>query len=159
VDIMDSVSLRPINDADLEFLYRVYASTRADEMALTNWESAQVEAFLRVQFFAQHEHYQTRLPPSEFLLIELDGEPIGRIYLGDWDGELRIIDVALLPEHRSQGIGTHLIRQVMQRAAALSKPVTLHVEPYNPALRLYEHLGFTVVEQRGINLFMRWSGE
>jgi ribosomal protein S18 acetylase RimI-like enzyme len=153
------VDIRPITDADLDFLYRVYASTRAEEMELTNWDSAQVEVFLQMQFHAQHHHYLTRLPPSEFTLIELDGEPAGRLYLGDWDDELRVIDIALLPEHRNRGIGTHLIRQVMARAAALAKPVTLHVEPYNPARRLYERLGFVVVEERGINLFMRWSGE
>jgi len=43
----------------------------------------------------------------------------------------------------------------MEEAAHSQKPVTLHVEPYNPAVRLYQRLGFRVVEQRGVNLFMK----
>ncbi len=150
------VTLRPIEASDLDFLLHVYASTREDEMALTGWPSNQIAEFLQMQFTAQHRYYLEQLPPSEFNIIEADGESIGRIYVGDWDDDVRLIDIALLPEHRNQGIGTHLIRDVMARAARLSKPVRLHVEQNNPARRLYERLDFEILEERGVNVFMEW---
>ena len=63
-----------------------------------------------------------------------------------------------MPDYRGRGIGTWIMRHLLDEAARFKKPVTLHVEPYNPAVRLYQRLGFRVVEQRGVNLFMQWRG-
>lgn len=153
------ITLRPIQAGDEPFLSALYASTRQDEMALTGWDQAQIDEFLAGQFSAQHRYYLEHLPPSEFNIIEGDGQPIGRLYVGDWDEDVRLIDIALLPEHRNQGIGSRLIRDVMDRAASLGKPVRLHVEQYNPARRLYTRLGFVALEERGVNVFMEWRGE
>ncbi|MEZ4523292.1 MAG: GNAT family N-acetyltransferase [Thermomicrobiales bacterium] len=151
-----TITLRPIRGGDEPFLGRLYASTRQDEMALTGWPPAEIAEFLKAQFDAQHRYYLEHLPPSEFNIIELDGDPIGRLYVGDWEDDVRLIDIALLPDHRNHGIGTRLIEDVMERAASLGKPVRLHVEQNNPARRLYERLDFVALEERGINLFMEW---
>jgi len=151
-----TISLRPIRPDDEPLLYQLYASTREAEMALTGWTPEEVEAFLRMQFHAQHSHYMQYPPTCYFNVIELDGMPIGRIYTAEWDEDVRLIEITLLPEYRNRGIGTRLIRDVMERARALGKPVRLHVEPFNPARRLYERLGFTTLEERGFNLFMEW---
>jgi ribosomal protein S18 acetylase RimI-like enzyme len=154
-----SIALRAAQLPDDEpFLCQVYASTRQEEMALTGWTAEQVDAFMYMQFAAQHRYYREQLPLSEFMIVEREGESIGRLYLGDWDEDLRLIDIALLPEARNQGIGTRLIRDVMERARLLGKPVRLHVEHDNPARRLYERLGFVTLEERGFNLFMEWRG-
>ncbi len=150
------ITLRPIQPGDEPFLSALYASTREDELALTGWNQAQIAEFLATQFMAQHRYYLEHLPPSEFNVIEGDGQPIGRLYVGDWEEDVRLIDIALLPEQRNQGIGTRLIRDVMDRAAALGKPVRLHVEQHNPARRLYDRLGFQAIEDRGVNVFMEW---
>ncbi|HLT21555.1 MAG TPA: GNAT family N-acetyltransferase [Thermomicrobiales bacterium] len=154
-----TVSLRPIRPDDEPLLYRLYASTREAEMALTGWTPEEIEDFLRMQFHAQHTHYMQYPPTCYFNVIELDGAPIGRIYTAEWDEDLRLIEITLLPEYRNRGIGTRLIRDVMERARALGKPVRLHVENFNPARHLYERLGFTVLEERGFNLFMEWRGD
>ena len=69
------------------------------------------------------------------------------------------MDIALLPEYRGAGIGTWIMRNLLDEAPGAQKPVTLHVEPYNRAVRLYQRLGFHVVERRGINLFMEWRAD
>jgi ribosomal protein S18 acetylase RimI-like enzyme len=98
------------------------------------------------------------LPRSEFNIIEGDHVPVGRLYVGDWGEDVRLIDIALLPEHRNQGIGTRLICDVvMDRATRIDKPVRLHVEQNNSARRLYTRLGFIELEDRGMSVFMEWQ--
>ena len=155
---MMTITLRPIRQGDEPFLAKLYASTRQDELAQTGWDQKQIDDFLAMQFAAQHRYYLDHLPPSEFNIIEGDGKPIGRLYVGDWEDDIRLIDIALLPDHRGLGIGSRLIRDVMDRAASFDKPVRLHVEQNNPARRLYERLGFIVLEERGVNVFMEWGG-
>src|SRR5450755_1226764 len=94
------LTFRRIVDADLPFLARVYASTRAEELAVTDWPEEQKAAFLESQFRAQHAHYQKYYPRADWLVTTLGGEDIGRLYIERWPSQHRIIDIALLPEHR-----------------------------------------------------------
>ena len=99
------ITLRPIEPDDAAFLYRVYASTREAELALVDWDAAQKDAFLRMQFLAQAQHYQANYTDTTYQIILLDGQPVGRLYVARWPGEIRIVDIALLPEYRNMGIG------------------------------------------------------
>jgi len=150
------IAFRPETDDDLEFLYRVYASTRADEMKLVSWTDEQKEAFVRHQFTAQRAHYYGSYVDARFLLILEEGQPIGRLYLHQMPGDLRIVDIALLPEHRGRGIGAMLLRELIDDAGSRGDAVSIHVEIFNPALRLYERLGFELVETHGPNHLMMW---
>ena len=154
-----TVTLRPIGDADLEFLYRVYASTREEEMRMVDWSAEQKVAFLWMQFEAQHKHYMEHFPDAEYSLVLLDGEAGGRLYLDRREEEIRVVDIALLPERRGSGVGGWLMRRVLSEAASVGKKVRIHVERNNPALRLYERLGFTQIEDQGVYLLMEWAGE
>jgi ribosomal protein S18 acetylase RimI-like enzyme len=151
------VGFRPITDADLPFLYRVYASTRTEELALVAWSDGQKAAFLTAQFEAQHAHYQRYYPGAEWLVITHAGQPVGRLYIVRWTREHRLIDITLLPEHRGQGLGTALLHDLMTEAAAAAKAVSIHVEKFNPAMRLYKRLGFQMVEDKGVYDLMRWT--
>ncbi|MBL8254137.1 MAG: GNAT family N-acetyltransferase, partial [Candidatus Competibacter sp.] len=111
-------TLRAIQPEDRDFLFRVYASTRAEELALTGWDETQKQAFLAQQFEAQHHHYQTHYQGARFDLILLDGEPVGRLYVARWREEIRIMDIALLPDHRNCGIGGGLLRDLLEEAVA-----------------------------------------
>ncbi len=146
--------LRSIHSEDREFLFRVYAGTRAEELALTNWDQAQKQAFLTQQFEAQHHHYQTHYQGAQFDLILLDGQPIGRLYVARWREEIRIMDIALLPDYRNRGIGSGLLRDLLEEAAVTGKRLTIHVERYNPALRLYRRVGFEPVGETGVYLLL-----
>jgi ribosomal protein S18 acetylase RimI-like enzyme len=155
----DSVGLtfRPISDADLHFLARLYASTRAEELALTDWSVEQKAAFLQSQFDAQHAHYQRYYTTADFLVIEREGEPIGRLYLSRWSTEHRIVDIALVPEHCSKGFGSALLRDLLDEAEKAGKAVTIHVEKFNPAQRFYRRLDFAKVSDEGAYDLMKWS--
>jgi GNAT superfamily N-acetyltransferase len=156
VNVADRVSLRPAVDADLAFLLAVYAGTRADELAMTDWDEARKAAFVRMQFDAQHAYYREQFPDAAYDVILLDGEAAGRLYLNRSPDEIRIVDIALLPGRRGQGIGSVLLARIQEEAAREGKPVRIHVERFNPALRWYEKLGFTPVADHGVYLFMEW---
>jgi ribosomal protein S18 acetylase RimI-like enzyme len=141
-----AVGRRPATADDREFLYSVYAATRTEELSVVPWTDEQKDAFLRTQFDAQDNYYHQAYADARFLVVTRDDEPIGRLYLARLDDELRIVDIALLPEHRRAGVGTRLISDVITEATEAGIAVGLHVEPWNPARRLYERLGFRTVE-------------
>jgi ribosomal protein S18 acetylase RimI-like enzyme len=148
---------RRFTDADLPFLARVYASTRAEELAATPLTDAMKAAFLAEQFRLQHAHYQKYYPAADWLVTAHGREDIGRLYIERWPTQHRIIDIALLPEHRGAALGTALLRDLMDEAAAVGKDVSIHVEKLNPAMRLYRRLGFKTEEDKGVYDLMRWS--
>ncbi|RYD61261.1 MAG: N-acetyltransferase [Verrucomicrobiaceae bacterium] len=153
------IALRAIVAGDMDFLAEVYASTRADELAVTGWAEEQKAAFCRMQFDAQHAHYQKHYSGASFQVIERGGTSVGRLYVDRWAQEIRIVDIALMPGSRGQGIGTQLLRELQREAQETGKVLSIHVERMNPALRLYERLGFRVREDKGVYLLMEWSGE
>jgi ribosomal protein S18 acetylase RimI-like enzyme len=118
------------------------------------WDDAQKDAFLRMQFDAQDAWWRENYADASFEVILVEGEPAGRLYVHRGESEIRIVDIALLPEHRGGGIGTSLLEDLLAEADAAGKSVTIHVERLNPALRLYERLGFALAEDKGVYLFL-----
>ncbi len=151
------LTFRPIADSDLPFLRRLYASTRADELAPLPWSEEQKAAFLEMQFRAQHSHYQQHFPNADWLVTMRAGEDIGRLYVERWPHEHCLIDIAFLPEHRGSGLGAALLRDLIDEAAACGKSLSTHVEKFSPALRLYRRLGFVNVDDNGVYALMRWT--
>jgi ribosomal protein S18 acetylase RimI-like enzyme len=147
----EAVELRPVGPADGELLFRIYASTRAQELAVLALDRAAEEAFLRVQLAAQSAAYERYTGRSNRLVV-VDGEPVGRLDVARGEREIVVLDISLLPEHRGRGIGTALLRDVLAEAAAAGKRVRIHVERSNPALRLYRRLGFREVADLGMHL-------
>jgi ribosomal protein S18 acetylase RimI-like enzyme len=145
------IDLRPAGPDDAEFLYRVYASTRSEELAPLGWSAEQTEAFLRMQFRAQDTYYRQHYPDAAFDVVLVGGAPAGRLYVDRWPAEIRIVDISLLPEFRRAGVGTALLTRLLAEADTAGVPVSIHVEAYNPARRLYERLGF--VKARGTGVY------
>lgn len=137
-------------------MYAVYASTRTDELALTDWDEAQKAEFLDMQFSAQHQYYQEHYRDTDFLVISRSGQQVGRLYIARWPDEIRIVDLAILPEYRNAGTGTHILKSILQEASAVSKPVRIHVERFNPAQNLYRRLGFIKTGEHGVYDLMQW---
>lgn len=150
------LQLRPMHAGDEDFLRRVYASSRAPEIALTGWDPATAEAFLRMQFDAQHRHYQQHFPQARYDIVECGGEPVGRLYVDRGSDEIRVIDIALLDAFRGQGIGTALLGELLAEAATTGRPIIMHVEENNPAFALYHRLGFRQIDIRGLYRLMEW---
>ncbi len=153
--VKNDITLRPIETGDEDLLYLVYASTRQEELAQTGWPEEQKASFLRMQFDAQSRYYREHYAEAEFSVILADDRPVGRLYVVRWPEEIRIVDIALLPEHRNNGIGGELLGGLISESEASGKPLSIHVERSNPALRLYGRLRFEVVEDKGVYLLMR----
>jgi ribosomal protein S18 acetylase RimI-like enzyme len=146
-----------MTDADLPFLFGLYASTRAAEVAATGWPPEAQLQFLRQQFDAQHHHYTTYYPDAEWLVVEHERRVVGRLYLEEWPSQLRIIDIAVVPDAQGKGFGSALLADILARASSVGKEVSIHVEKNNPAMRLYHRLGFAKAEDKGVYDLLEWS--
>jgi GNAT superfamily N-acetyltransferase len=151
------LTFRPVTDADMPFLARVYASTGKEALAATSMTDMQKAAILLLQFRAQHAHFQQHYPQADMLVVMGGGNDIGRLYLARWPARHGIIDITLLPEYRRHGAGEVLLRDLMDEAAAAGKDVSILVEKFNPAMRLCQRLGFVTEEDKGVYDLMRWQ--
>lgn len=151
-----NITFRPETDDDVEFTARLYASTREEELRPVEWPPEQKALFLRQQFDAQRLHYRAHYGNAEYSIVMENGQPIGRLYINRTADDVRVMDIALLPEHRGRGIGSTLMKNVLEAAAAEGKSVSIHVEMYNPAMRMYERLGFRQIDSYGVYHLMEW---
>jgi ribosomal protein S18 acetylase RimI-like enzyme len=146
--------LRPVAAGDRAFLLDLYASVRALELAHVPWDKATRQAFIEQQFAAQDAHYREHYPGATLDVIEVDGKPVGRLYVHRGGGDIRIMDIALAPAYRGRGIGGELLRSLIAEAAASQRTLSIHVEVNNPARRLYERLGFRPAGEHGVYLLL-----
>lgn len=144
-----AATLRPETEDDIPSLLAIYASTRADEMALVPWTTEQKDEFVRMQFLCQRKHYRENYDGATFDIIQLDGRSAGRLYVFRGPTEIRIIDISILPEYRGKGIGQELLSRILTEARQHRLVVSIHVERNNRALRLYERLGFRPIDEEG----------
>jgi ribosomal protein S18 acetylase RimI-like enzyme len=152
--VIHELHLRPIDDGDLAFLRALYASSRAQEMALLPWTQAAKDAFLDQQFDAQHHYYQEHYQGSDFSLICHGAQAIGRLYVFRGPSTINLIDISLFPEWRGHGIGTRYLAALVEEADTAQKSIRLFVEPTNPARHLYQRFGFTISGSNHIYLQM-----
>ena len=152
--------LRPVTDADEEFLLSIYARTRADELAQATWEPGQQEAFVKWQFDLQRREYGVRFPQAEYYMIMIDDSPAGRIWIGRDEQQIRLLDIAIVPEFQNRGAGTMLLRWLIDESKLAGKVLRHMVFVLNPdAHRFYERLGFVVIEEFGAYKHMEFRGE
>jgi ribosomal protein S18 acetylase RimI-like enzyme len=150
------VTFRSATKDDDAFLRRVYACSREAEMRLVPWSEEQKETFLRMQFDAQIQHYQNHYSGATFQVVLCDGETVGRLFLAKIDKELRILDFGILTERRREGIGSLVINNLQRDVEGQSLALTMHIEPYNPSLSLFERLGFRKISEDAFNVLVEW---
>ena len=150
------ISLRPITTADMAFLFKVYASTREEELAVVPWTPEQKVAFLGMQFQAQHSHYQTHYADASFQIVQEHETPIGRLYVHRSPSTIMVMDIALMPEYRGKGLGSTLMKQIQTEAREAGKTVKIYVEQNNRALSIYRKLGFVQTGLEGVYFAMEW---
>lgn len=156
VEAPTQFTLRQASADDVNFLQTVYASTRADELTQLPWNEEQRSAFIRMQFTAQRQHYLKNYPNARQDLILIGDQPIGRLYVNRGN-ELHIIDITVLPEHRGQGIGTAIIKTLIDEATEARKATTIFVESFDRSRQLFERLGFKEIEKDGFSLLLERS--
>lgn len=151
------IVLRDAVPEDRDVLFRIYASTREAEMSLVPWSDEQKQAFLEMQFEAQDRDYRHRYPRGDFKIILCNSHPVGRIYVNRGEDLIHILDITVLPEYRNAGLGSRIMRDLLDEATQTGKTVDIFVEDFNPSLRLFERLGFSAVRQEGYNVLLEWS--
>ena len=156
----ERLALRPVNSNDEEFLLSVYHSTRAEELAQATWQPGQLEAFVKWQFELQRAEYQARYPDAEYDLILVDDRPAGRIWIGRDAEQIRLLDIAVLPEFQNRGVGTLLLRWLIEESKAANKTLRHMVFVLNnDAHRFYERLGFELIEDFGAYKHMEYRNK
>lgn len=151
-------AVRAIQPEDMDFLCALYASTRAEELERVDWPDEQKNAFVVMQFSQQHQHYQLHFPDAGYYVLSQGETPVGRLYVHWKRGNaLHLMDLTLAPEHRNRGIGTAIMHALMRETARSAERMTLYVEGFNPAFRLYQRLGFQPAETHGIYSLMEWK--
>lgn len=154
----ETLALRPVTPDDDQFLLSVYDSTRDEELAQAEWQPGQRDAFLKWQFDLQRAEYDARFPDAEYYVLVIDDRPAGRIWIGQDQRQIRLLDIALLPEFQNRGAGTLLLRWLIDRAKACGKPLRHMVFVLNnDAHRFYERLGFVMIEDFGGYKHMEWN--
>lgn len=150
-------SLRAIQPQDADFLFRLYASTREEELRQVDWTDEQKSAFLAMQFSEQQRQYQSHYPDAGYYVIEREGRAVGRIYIHWHRGNaLHLMEITVAPEERRKGTGTQMMRWLMDEAAKSAERMTLYVEEFNPAYAWYMRLGFRPLTTHGIYTLMEW---
>ncbi|MBA2732465.1 MAG: GNAT family N-acetyltransferase [Acidobacteria bacterium] len=153
-----AIALRPVLPEDKEFLHEVYASTRADELSQVAWSETQLKAFLKMQLNARDQSYRMHYHEIDDRIILFRDHPIGRLIMVRTNEEIRLADIALLPEHRGSGMGTSLIKDLMNEASNTKRPIRLQVEKTNMhAKRLYHRLGFTTMSENMTHVQMEYQ--
>jgi GNAT superfamily N-acetyltransferase len=160
---MGRIELVPARPEDREILLRIYRSTREEELATTDWGEEQKRVFVEQQFSAQDAYYREYYVGARFDLMKAGGEVVGRLYVDRdqerFPGEIRLMEITLLPEHRGRGLGAEILHEMMEEARAAGRMLTIHVERFNRALSLYFRLGFRQLEDKGVYLLLGWSAE
>jgi ribosomal protein S18 acetylase RimI-like enzyme len=148
---------RPPEPSDDGFLYRLYGSTREEELAVWGAPEEQRELFLRLQFTAQRAHYARHFPLADHHIITIDDEPVGRTLVDRTRDEIRLVDVAILTEHRNAGLGSILLHELLDESAAAGRPVRLHVFKPSRAVGFYERLGFRRIGDEQTHWALEWA--
>jgi GNAT superfamily N-acetyltransferase len=154
-----TIGLRPAAGGPSEeaFLYLLFASNRAPEMALMPISPADKEFLLQVQFRSMNDTYRKNYPAARYDIIELDRWPVGRIVTEVQANCVYYVDFALLPQAQSVGIGTTVLAAALEESRRLGLPARLRSFSYNwAAQRLYDKLGFTVVAEEPPQLVLEW---
>jgi GNAT superfamily N-acetyltransferase len=152
---LQGMTVRKATAGDDVFLLRLYVSTRAEEVAQWGWAPAQQQNFLRMQFQAQRQSYRLQYPDAERLVIEAGGA-IGAVTVSSAAGEIRLVDLAFLPNHRGKGLGTEILHALLGEAKAAGLPLRLSVLRTNRAANLYGRLGFTPCGGNELYMDMEW---
>ena len=151
----DVLTLRAIRPEDQAVLLQIFASTRDEERHLLDLSSQAWETFVRQQFDFQHAQYMSAYANPSFDLVLREGEVAGRLYVDRGADEIRVVDIALLPEHRRQGLGRQMLAALIQESNDRGIPLGLHVEKHNPVIDFYSRLGFSPLADRGVYVYMR----
>jgi len=146
------ITLRPAVGEDEALLSRIFAANREAPFKATGLPEPEIARLLLMQREAQLSQYRSLFPDATVDVVLADGTPVGYLHVDRGEERYTLVDVAFLPATTGQGIGTHVVGAFLREARAAGKPVSAHVEKDNPAWRLWQRLGFRIVNDDGVYL-------
>jgi ribosomal protein S18 acetylase RimI-like enzyme len=136
--------LRPARQGDFDYCARLYFEGMEKIIKELNLDmSAQIASF------------RQRWDVMQIRIVTLDGTDIGWLQSFIKDDALFLGQLFVNESLRGQGIGTELVKGLIEEAASVGRAVTLGVMKTNPALRLYERLGFRTTHDDERKFYMR----
>ena len=152
-----TLHLRAERPRDRDFRFDLFCKSRLPEWDLVQLDPGVRHGLMQMQFEAQTASYAAEFPRARFDIIELEGRPIGRIVVDRPGDRIYLVDQAIVPELRSRGAGTAIMRALMEEAATAGLAVRLMVADSNdPSLKLYSRLGFRQIDQAMMYMEMEW---
>jgi ribosomal protein S18 acetylase RimI-like enzyme len=103
----------------------------------------------------QRDSFAAQWKPDEVQIVAVDGKDIGWLQVSETPTEMRLQQFFISPDHQRRGIGTEVLNSLVAIWKATGKPVVLTVLKNNPARRLYERFGFSVVGEAGVKFEMK----
>ncbi|MNG24743.1 Acetyltransferase (GNAT) family protein [compost metagenome] len=105
----------------------------------------------------QQRSYTMHYPESRLFTVSIQGAPAGKLHVADNEEAVMLVDIALLPQYQGQGLGTGLIRGLQRYVRDACKPLRLTANAGSRASRLYEKLGFRILEANEVVIRMEWQ--
>jgi len=139
------------------FMLFVYGKVRSEELAAWGWDDSTSASFIEMQYKMQQRSYETNYPESKLYTVSVQGIPAGKLHVADGAEAVTLIDIALLPEYQGQGIGTAMLRGLQRYGQEARKPLRLTTNVGSRASRLYERLGFRILEANEVVVRMEWT--
>lgn len=157
--ITDTISLRPLKADEEDFWREVFYDSVRSHFEALQMPDDDLNRLLEMQFQAQSNDYGSNYPNASNSVIEHRGVRVGRVILSTEHNDLHLVDIAILTEFRGRGIGTRILAWLCDQSRASGLPIRFYVEKLNPAARLYERMGFKVVEDLEMHFRLSWSAE
>ena len=153
----NSIGVRPVTPGDEDLLLEIYKSSRGDDLRGLGWDEDRISEFLDMQYEAQQRFREGEYKQANDEVILLSGKPAGRLIVDRSEYAIRCIEMALLPEHRNNGIGAFLIGKLQEEASRENKPLRLQVIRFSRAVNLFERSGFVRTSETGTHFQMEWT--
>jgi GNAT superfamily N-acetyltransferase len=140
-----SVAIRTATAEDARFAYLVRETTMREYVVSTwgEWVPGQVR-----------EQIDQDIRERRLKVVEIGAQAAGVMRVDELATHIHVDQLFLLPAHQRQGVGETLVRGILETAMRKRIPVRLWVLRVNPARRLYERLGFTVIEETPASLHL-----
>lgn len=149
--------IRRATAEDEAFVYDVFCTGWEQEVSAMPNPSL-VQHFLRIQYTSQNRRFQSRFPDHERWVVMHDGKRAGRLFLHRSPSVLHVIDMTLLPQFRSAGIGSGIVHALFREAREHGQLVSMRVSRRNVrAANLYNSLGFRLVTMDDMDSYFEWN--
>ncbi|MRJ42975.1 MULTISPECIES: GNAT family N-acetyltransferase [Idiomarina] len=155
---MITTRLEPFSDArDGDLAYTLFADQKQQEFSRLLSPPAILEQLLRSQYDIREQSYSVSYHDYQKLTATLDSQPIGILRIGQAQitGCLRLVDIIIDQRYRCRGVGTQVLEHFIDLARAKSLDADLHVQKDNPALRLYQRLGFCICGETDLHWYLK----